>query len=113
MGFLTFDKTAEEIEQAWSDAAAFVPTEDQINTISTALYNIFSDDACTTLKGSYASMTDDQLAADANYTALPAELQLAVKKVRDNSWQEDNAVAERGLEQRLRQEIPRADVRAI
>lgn len=91
----TVDKTAAEIEQAWIDAAAFVPTDDQINTISTALYNIFSDDACTTLKGSYASMTDDQLAADANYTALPAELQLAVKKVRDDSWAEDNAVAEK------------------
>lgn len=91
----TVDKTAAEIEQAWIDAAAFVPTDEQINTISTALYNIFSDDACTTLNGSYVSMTDDQLAADANYTALPAELQLAVKKVRDNSWGENNAVAEK------------------
>lgn len=91
----TVDKTAAEIEQAWIDAAAFVPTDEQINTISTALYNIFSDDACTTLNGSYASMTDDQLAADANYDNLPTELQLAVKKVRDDSWGENNAVAEK------------------
>ena len=91
----TVDKTAEEIEQAWDDAAAFAPTDDQISTISTALYNIFSDDACTTLKDGYVSMTDTQLAADANYTALPAALQQTVKKVRDNSWAEDNAVAEK------------------
>ncbi len=91
----TVDKTAAEIEQAWDDAAAFVPTDDQISTISTALYEIFSDKACTTLNGSYASMTDDDLAADANYAALPAALQQTVKKVRDNSWAEDNAVAEK------------------
>ena len=91
----TVDKTAEEIEQAWDDAAAFVPTDEKISTISTALYNIFSDKACTTLDGSYASMNDEELAADANYTALPATLQQTVKKVRDDSWAEDNAVAEK------------------
>ncbi|MBQ3622372.1 MAG: discoidin domain-containing protein [Bacteroidaceae bacterium] len=91
----TVDKTTEEIEQAWADAAAFVPTDEKISTISTALYNIFSDKACTTLNDSYADMTDDDLAADANYAALPAALQQTVKKVRDNSWAEDNAVAEK------------------
>lgn len=91
----TVDKSAEEIEQAWIDAAALVPTDEKISTIQTALDNIFSDKACTTLNDSYADMDDVQLADDANYTALPAELQLAVKKVRDKNWAEDNAVAEK------------------
>ncbi|MBE6293210.1 MAG: hypothetical protein E7090_00830 [Bacteroidales bacterium] len=91
----TVDKSAEEIEKAWVDAAALVPTDDQVSTISTALYNIFSDEACTTLNSSYATMTDDQLADDANYTALPDALKLTVKKVRDSNWAEDNAVAEK------------------
>ncbi len=86
------EKTTEEIEQFWSDAAMFIPGDNLVNSIQTALYNIFSDKACTTLNSSYASMTDDQLAADANYAALPATLQQTVKKVRDGSWEEENAV---------------------
>lgn len=87
----TIDKTAEEIEQCWSNAAALIPSAEKVTSIQTALDNIFSDKACTTLTGTYSSKTDDELAADANYTALPAALQEMVKKVRDGNWEEENA----------------------
>lgn len=76
----------DELEVLFDD---FIPE----STIKPALEAIFSDKACTTLKESYRSMNDDALKADANYKALPSVLKKMVKKVRDNSWTEANAVS--------------------
>ena len=78
--------TDDELEALFDD---FIPE----STIKPALEAIFSDKACTTLKESYRSMNDDALKADANYKALPSVLKKMVKKVRDNSWTEANAVS--------------------
>lgn len=87
------EKTEEEIEQCWEDAEDLAPTDEKKTAIQEALYAIFTDKACTTLYSNYSSKSDEELEADANYTALPTTLQEMVKKVRDNKWEEENGVS--------------------
>lgn len=74
----------EELEVLFDN---FIPEE----TIESALSEIFSDKACTTLKDNYSSISDEELKADANYKALPSVLKKLVEKVRSGDWSEDNA----------------------
>ena len=80
------DYTAEQITALLEKA----PTTAELAGYTTALEAIFSDAACTILKSAYTttSMTDEQLAADANYSALPQVLKNMVKKVRNDEWSE-------------------------
>ena len=80
------DYTAEQITALLEKA----PTTAELAGYTTALEAIFSDAACTILKSAYTttSMTDEQLAADANYSALPQTLKNMVKKVRNDEWSE-------------------------
>ena len=61
-----------------------------VEVVGAALGAIFSDEACSELKNTYAStsMSNEQLYADANYQALPTALRKMVKKVRSNDWAE-------------------------
>ncbi|MBQ8365839.1 MAG: discoidin domain-containing protein [Bacteroidaceae bacterium] len=67
------------------------PTVAESAAYVTSLEAIFSDAACTILKSAYTttSMTDEQLAADANYSELPQTLKNMVKKVRGGNWAEE------------------------
>lgn len=80
------DYTAEEITALLETA----PTVAEVAAYPAALGAIFSDAACTILNSAYTktSMTDEQLAADANYSALPQTLKNMVKKVRNDEWSE-------------------------
>lgn len=57
-------------------------------TYQTALCNLFGDEACTTLKKSFAN--EAAVMADADYLALPAALREMVLKVYRNAWAETN-----------------------
>ena len=81
--------TAEQIK-ALLDAA---PTIAETKAYDDALAVIFADAACTKLEDSYATMSVEQIKADANYIALPATLQKTVLKIKNDSWAEDNADA--------------------
>ena len=59
-----------------------------VEVVGAALGAIFSDEACSKLEDEYASMSNEQLYADANYQALPTALRKMVKKVRSNNWAE-------------------------
>lgn len=74
----------------WAELDAFTAplTEDAQATYTTALENLFSDKACTTLKKSFANVA--AIEADADYQALPDDLQEMVKKVYSGDWSEDN-----------------------
>ncbi|MBO5787889.1 MAG: discoidin domain-containing protein, partial [Bacteroidaceae bacterium] len=80
------DYTAEEITALLETA----PTVAEVAAYLAALEAIFSDAACTILNSEYTttSMTDEQLATDANYSALPQTLKNMVKKVRNDEWSE-------------------------
>lgn len=71
---------ANVIAQNWTSLENVNFSDTQITNYQTALDDIFTDKACTTLRSSYASMSETALTADANYTALPPILQNMVMK---------------------------------
>ncbi len=79
-----------ELQENWETLNAFNNklTDEFLAQCEAALANLFSDKACTQLAKSFASEAD--LEADADYKALPADLQAMVKKVYTGNWQEDN-----------------------
>lgn len=81
---------AEDLQKNWDELNAFnnAHSSETIAAVETALGNLFSDKACTTLKKSFAN--EAAIEADADYKALPAELQAMVKKVYTGDWSEDN-----------------------
>ncbi len=80
------DYTAGEIAALLEKA----PTTAEIAAYPAALEAIFSDAACTVLNANYtaASMNDEALESDENYSALPQALKNMVKKVRSGVWTE-------------------------
>ena len=74
------DIDASVIAQNWTSLENINFSDTQITNYQTALDAIFTDKACTTLRSSYASMSETALTADANYTALPPILQNMVMK---------------------------------
>ena len=85
---VTVDAAA--LEANWAELNAFNSklTAEYLAKCEDALANLFSDKACTQLAKNFAS--EAEIEADADYQALPAELQAMVKKVYTGNWQEDN-----------------------
>ena len=79
-----------ELQANWDELNAFnaALTDEFIAQCETVLANLFTDKACTTLKKNFANVA--ALEADADYKALPAELQEMTKKVYTGNWQENN-----------------------
>ncbi|MBR3856145.1 MAG: M60 family metallopeptidase [Bacteroidaceae bacterium] len=87
------DYTTAELNAIWDEIASLIPDEATVSGYQAALDAIFSDKACTKLKGTYTSMTVANMKNDANYKKLPAELQAMVLKVRNGDWSEANAAS--------------------
>lgn len=85
---VTIDKA--ELQANWDELNAFnaALNDEFIAKCETALANLFTDKACTTLKKNFASVA--AMEADADYKALPAELQAMARKVYTGDWSEDN-----------------------
>lgn len=85
---VTVDET--ELQKNWDELNAFneALTDEFITKCETALANLFTDKACTTLKKSFANAA--AVEADADYQALPAELKAMVMKTYTGDWSEDN-----------------------
>lgn len=82
--FTLIDYTNEQLDALFDN---FISEE----TIRFSLSAIFSDAACTVLNDEYASMSLENIKADANYIALPAALQKTVLKIKNENWYEENA----------------------
>ena len=86
------------IEANWKSLEGTMYTQAQIESMQAALEILFADMACTTLRPTYAQMTQGALTADGNYTKLPAALQQMVLKTwktpngtpLTEAWREDN-----------------------
>lgn len=80
----------EDLQANWEDLDAFnsALTDEFQATCKAALANLFNDAACTDLKKDFASVAE--IEADADYQALPKELQNMVKKVYTGDWSEGN-----------------------
>lgn len=57
-------------------------------TFQQHLDNLFDDQACTTLKADIQALSDEALAANEDFTALTADMQAMVLKVKNNAWQQ-------------------------
>ena len=79
-----------ELQANWDELNAFnaALNDEFIAKCETALGNLFTDKACTALKKNFASIA--AMEADADYKALPAELQAMARKVYTGDWSEDN-----------------------
>ena len=86
----TVDYTEDELNANWEKLAELLLDSTTVAAYEEKLEAIFSDAACTILNDAYtkASMTDELLAADANYSALPLTLKNMVQKVRGGDWSE-------------------------
>lgn len=84
------DISQSEIEDALAKADELNHITDNISTIQNALNAMFADKACTKLNSTYQNMSASKLASDANYKALPAQLQNMVKKVQSGNWAESD-----------------------
>ena len=84
--------TAEQLQAVWDAVDALVVPDARVEGYQAVLDAVFTDKACTKLNSTYASMSVDQIKADANYQALPAALQAMVLKVRGGDWSEANAI---------------------
>ncbi len=80
--------TDEQIEVARGSRKVFDELVANINTIKENLANLFADDACTTLKDEIQALSDDQLAANADFAALNNDLKALVLKIKNNTWQQ-------------------------
>ena len=80
--------TEAEISANWELVQSLNPDSKTILAYETALANIFSDKACTTLKKNYGSQS--QWETDADYQALPDALKSMVLKVSGDNWTEAN-----------------------
>ena len=94
----TVEYTEEQLQEVWAAINELIPSAETVATYEEKLAAIFTDVACTTLNSAYttANMSDEQLEADENYSALPRTLKNMVKKVRGGDWQEETvALADR------------------
>lgn len=83
------DIDAATIAENWTQLETVMYTDAQVSSFQTALDYIFTDNACTTLRSGYASMTETALTADTQYQALPSTLQAMVLKI----WKEQTGKA--------------------
>ena len=74
----------EQIRQQQGDYDAMVKDK---TTLQQHLDNLFDDKACTTLKAAVLTLSDEALAQNADFAALPADMQAMVLKVKNNTWQ--------------------------
>ncbi|MCD8266334.1 MAG: M60 family metallopeptidase [Prevotellaceae bacterium] len=84
--FEEVELTSDEITAAREQYNDYLSLAAQVDDMQTALDNLFSDKACTTLKDDIASLTDDELANNSDYASLPTEVQEMVLKVKNDTW---------------------------
>ena len=82
------DIDAATLNANWNELASIDPSAETTAAYQTALDNLFTDKACTTLKKSFAS--ESAVKNDADYKSLPVALQNMVLKVYKNNWTENN-----------------------
>lgn len=83
------DIDAATIAENWTQLETVMYTDAQVSSFQSALDALFTDKACTNLQSSYASKSEEQLTADAQYQALPSTLQAMVLKI----WKEQTGNA--------------------
>ena len=87
-GFQPVEVTEEEIAEARKSYVEFEELSKNLSAYNTHMQALFSDLAFTTLKEEIAALTDEELAANADFAALSTVLQGIVLKVKHNDWKQ-------------------------
>lgn len=87
-GFQPVEVTEEEIAEARKSYVEFEALSKNISAYNTHMKALFSDLAFTALKEEIAALTDEELAANADFAALSTALQEIVLKVKHNDWKQ-------------------------
>lgn len=82
------DAARQKLHEYDEIVAAFEEIVKNKSNLQTALNELFEDKACTTLKADIAALTDEQLAANENFTALTDDMKAMVLKIKNNTWQQ-------------------------
>ena len=86
--FSEVELTAEQIETARSARKVYEDLVANLATIKAHLANLFTDNACTTLKEDIQALSDDALAANEDFAALNDVLKAMVLKIKNDTWQQ-------------------------
>ena len=86
--FQEVELNEEDLEKARAPYEVFNELEKNKSALQTRLNNLFSDYACTTLKEEIQSLTDEELAENANFAGLNDDMKAMVLKVKNNTWQQ-------------------------
>lgn len=89
--FEEIEMTQAEVDNALNTLADMEAEVAKEANYQTLLQAIYADEACTTLKANYQSMTDAQLETDTNYKGLSEPLKAMVRKSINGNWSESYA----------------------
>lgn len=87
-GFSPVELTDEEIAAAQKNYMDYLELSNNLETYAAHVQALFTDAACTVLKDEVQALSDEELAANADYAALTPALQAMVLKVKNNTWQQ-------------------------
>ncbi|MCR4602057.1 MAG: M60 family metallopeptidase [Prevotella sp.] len=79
------EELLQQIRHQQADYDSLVANKSQLQQ---HLNNLFEDLACTTLKADITALSNEQLATNEDFSALNADMQTMVLKVKNDSWQQ-------------------------
>ena len=85
-GFELVDISDEEIAAATASYQDYAKVLDNANDIAAKVQALFDDNACTAMKAEWAAKSDAEVVAALE--GVPADLQQAVLKIKNNAWDE-------------------------
>lgn len=86
--FQEVELTQEQIDAARGARKEYEDLVANLATIKAHLANLFTDNACTTLKEDIQALSDDALATNEDFVALNDALKAMVLKIKNDTWQQ-------------------------
>ena len=86
--FEEVELSEEDIAKARGGEQAYDDLVSRKTALQKNLDNLFEDKACTTLKADIQALTDEQLAANEDFTALGDDMKAMVMKVKNDTWKQ-------------------------
>lgn len=86
--FQEVEISAEDIEKARAVQKTYNDLVANKTKLQVNLNNLFEDKACTTLKPEIQALSDEELAGNADFSALNQDMQAMVLKVKNDTWQQ-------------------------
>ena len=86
-GFEEVELTDEFIQNGRNGLNAYAELKTKSSTYKSALNRLFKDGACTELNDEIQALSDEELAENADFKLLNADMQAMILKVKNNTWE--------------------------